>query len=231
MKVLISAMACDPFWGSESQVGWTAVRALAKDHDLWVVTGSRNRAHLERAQDEGLVPKNVRFAYAGTFGPFSSNRMRARFQDWQEYMGYSRAVLTIAGELHRKVGFDLAHHLTVATWRVASPLWRLGVPFVFGPVGGNERFPLRFLPMLRGAARAFELCRMGSNLVSRLSPSVRACIRRSSHVLAANPETAALAARMRGSDADVTCLSPGFFGEEKIRVFAGFGGRREVGGR
>jgi len=220
MKVLISAKACDPYWGSESQVGWSAVRGLAKDHDLWVITGKRNQAHLERAQAGGLVPKNVRFAYAGSFGRFSSNRMWARFQDWGEYLRYARAVLPIARDLHRKVRFDLAHHLTIATWRVASPLWRLDIPFAFGPVGGNEQFPLRFLPMLRGAARAFELCRMGSNLVSRLSPSVRACLRRSSHVLAANPETAALAARMRGSDADVTCLSPGFFGDDKIGEFA-----------
>jgi glycosyltransferase involved in cell wall biosynthesis len=220
MKVLISAKACDPYWGSESQVGWSAVRGLAKDHDLCVVTGKRNQPHLERAQAEGLVPKNVGFVYAGTFGRFSSNRMWARFQDWGEYIRYAGAVLPIARELHRKVRFDLAHHLTIATWRVASPLWRLDIPFAFGPVGGNEQFPLRFLPMLRGAARAFELCRMGSNLASRLSPSVRACMRRSSHVLASNPDTAVLAKQLRGSDADVTVLSPGFFGDEKIREFA-----------
>ena len=230
MKVLISAMACDPYWGSESQVGWSAVRGLAKDHDLWVITGKRNQPHLERAQAGGLVPENVCFVYAGSFGRFSSNRMRARFQDWGEYIRYAQAVLPIARDLHRKVRFDLAHHLTIATWRIASPLWKLGIPFAFGPVGGNEQFPLRFLPMLRGAARAFELCRMGSNLFSRLSPSVRACIRRSSHVLASNPETAALAAQMRGSDANVTLLSPGFFWDDKIKEFSASNAAKDVRG-
>jgi glycosyltransferase involved in cell wall biosynthesis len=220
MKVLISAKACSPYWGSESQVGWSAVRCLAKDHDLWVITGKRNQADLERADSEGLIPKNVRFIYTGSFGQYSSNRMRARFQDWNEYMGYSRAILPVAEDLHRRIQFDLAHHVTIATWRVASPLWQLGIPFVFGPVGGNEKFPLRFLPMLSGAARAFELCRMGSNMISRLSPAVRSCLCRSSHVLASNPDTAVLATRLRGSDANVTCLSQAFFTEDKIKAFA-----------
>jgi glycosyltransferase involved in cell wall biosynthesis len=220
MKVLISARACNPYWGSESFGGWSAVKCLAKDHDLWVVTGKRNQTHLERAESEGLIPKNVRFIYAGSFRPFSENRMWARFQDWNEYIGYSRAILPIAGDLHRRIQFDLTHHVSIATWRVASPLWQLGIPFAFGPVGGNEKFPLRFLPVLSGAARAFELCRMGSNMISRHSPAVRSCLRRSSHVLAANRETAVLATQLRGSDANVTHLSPAFFFDDKIKAFA-----------
>jgi hypothetical protein len=195
---------------------------------LWVITGKRNQAGLERAESEGLIPKNVRFIYAGSFGQFSENRLWARFQDWGEYIGYSRAILPIAQDLHRRIQFDLAHHVTIATWRVASPLWQLGIPFAFGPVGGNEQFPLRFLPMLSGAARAFELCRMGSNMISRLSPAVRSCLRRSSHVLVANPETAALATQLRGSDANVTHLSQAFFSDDKIKAFAASSAAKNV---
>jgi glycosyltransferase involved in cell wall biosynthesis len=228
MKVLISAKACSPYMGSESQVGWSAVQCLARDHDLWVMTGKRNHEHLERAAADGLIPKNVRFIYAGSFQPFSPNRMRARFQDWHEYVGYSKAILPLAVDLHRKIQFDLAHHVTIATWRVASPLWRLGIPFAFGPVGGNEQFPLRFMSMLGVTARAFELCRMGSNMISRLSPAVRSCIRRSAHILASNPDTAALAAQLRGSDANVTCLSQAFFPDDKIKAFTGSSAVRDL---
>jgi glycosyltransferase involved in cell wall biosynthesis len=227
MKVLLSAKACDPYMGSESHVGWSSALALAKDHDLWVLTGSRNRAPLERAETEGLIPKNIRFIYAGSFGRFSSNRMWARFQDWGEYASFARAILPIARRLHREVKFDVAHHVTIATWRIASPLWKLGIPFAFGPVGGAERFPIRFLGILSGPARAFELCRKASNVISRLSPAVRSCICRASHFWAVNNETFELAKQMRGSEAHVTNLCHTFFSEEKIKAFTGSGAVRD----
>jgi glycosyltransferase involved in cell wall biosynthesis len=221
MKVLISAKGCDPYLGSESHVGWSSTLALAKDHDLWVLTGRRNQAPLERAQSEGIIPPNVRFIFAGSFRPFSSSRMIAKFQDWGEYISFSREILPIARKLHREVRFDLVHHVTIATWRIASPLWKLGVPFLFGPVGGDERFPLRFMGILSGPARAFELCRKASNLFSRLSPSVRSCIRRAAHFWAVNSETFALAVELRGSDAHVSYLCHTFYSDDKIKAFTG----------
>jgi glycosyltransferase involved in cell wall biosynthesis len=147
--------------------------------------------------------------------------MRARFQDWGEYASFARAILPIARRLHREVKFDVAHHVTIATWRIASPLWKLGIPFAFGPVGGAEQFPFRFLGILSGAAKAFEICRKGSNVISRLSPAVRSCICRASHFWAVNEETFALAKQMRGSEDHVSNLCHTFFSDDKIKAFTG----------
>src|ERR1700726_1584361 len=127
MKILISAITCNPYSGSESYFGWSAVQCLSKDHELWVLTSSRNQSDLEHAKSHAVVPQNVRFAFlGGPFKPWHANRWIARFQNWKEYYSFSAKCLAVARELHRKVQFDLVHHVTVATWRVGSPLWKLG---------------------------------------------------------------------------------------------------------
>jgi glycosyltransferase involved in cell wall biosynthesis len=199
MKILVSALACNPHWGSESHFGWAAVQCLAQDHELWVLTTPRNRTDLEKAQAAGKIGENVHFVYAGQFNPWHPNRLRAHLQGWKEYVGFTKEILPVARELHQTIQFDVAHHLTLASWRVPCHLWKLGLPLVFGPVGGNEQFPSRFLPILSPMAAAFELARKLSNTVSSFSPGVRACIRQSAHVFAANAETESLLIRLRGT--------------------------------
>jgi glycosyltransferase involved in cell wall biosynthesis len=230
VKVLISAVACNPHWGSENYFGWAAVMALARDHELWVLTGRRNQPDLQRATNEGLAPANVHFVHAGEFQPWHSNRMRARLQSWREYRHYSHAILPVARQLHTTVNFDVVHHVTIATWRVASPLWQLGVPFVFGPIGGNEQFPARFFPMLSASATAFELARMASNVASRFSPGVRRCLREAAHVFVANPETERLMTAVRGSPNGVSRLSAGFYSDTQIENFARFAPEKKLDG-
>lgn len=220
MKIFLSAIACNPYLGSENYFGWAAVKCLARDHDLWVATSKRHRPGLEKAQFEGLVPRNVHFFYIGKYDEWRPSRWLGRLNDWKEYVNFSKAVLPLARDWQQKVKFDLAHHVTISTWRVATPLWKLDIPFVFGPVGGNEKFPLRFLAMLSPAAARFELFRMLSNVVSRFSPAVRACLRRSAHVLVSNLETENLVKAVRGSVLGVSRLLPGFYADTKIKAFA-----------
>ncbi len=222
MKVLISAVACNPYLGSENYFGWAAVRALARDHELWVLTSRRNEPDLERAKAEGLIPANIHFVHAGKFQPWHPNRMRARLQSWLEYLHFSKAILPLARQLHAVEKFSIVHHVTYATWRVASPLWQLKIPFVFGPIGGNEHFPTNFFPILSPTAAAFELARMASNVVSRYSPAVGNTIRRAAHVFCANAETEKLVKAVRASGKSTSSLTANFHSESSIRDFSRF---------
>ena len=230
MKILISAYSADPYLGSEDWFTWSAVRCLARDHELHVLTSSRNRDSLARAAGEGLIPPAVQFHYAGAVKPWSPGRLRARFQNWKEYVSFAGATLPVARQLMRTIKFDLAHHVTVASWRVASPLWQSGLPLIFGPIGGNEQFPVRFIPVLSPGAAAYELARMASNRVSRISPAVRNCLRRAAHVFAANLETEQLVKAMRGSDQGVSLLQPGFYSREAIADFSRFDTGKSMAG-
>lgn len=220
MKIFVSAIACNPYQGSENYVGWAAVKCLARDHDLWVATSKRHRLDLEKAEAAGLVPKNVRFITIGNYEEWRPSRRFGRLQDWNEYAAFSKAVLPVAREWHQKVKFDLVHHITIATWRIPSPLWQLGIPFVFGPVGGYTNCPLRFLSTLSPASARFELLRNLSSLVSRFSPSFRACVRNAAHIFTPEAETSALMARVRGTNRGVSLLCHAFYSEATIQTFA-----------
>lgn len=229
MKVLLSAAACNPELGSESHFGWTAARALARDHEVWVLTHEYHRPGIERAAARGEVSESLRFAYEGHDLKWHPNMMIARIQSWLEAGRWTRAALPLARALHRQVRFDVAHHLTLATWRVASPLWKLGIPFVWGPLGGGEMFPPAFGSILSRRALLYELVRGVSNFRSRHDRAVVNCARRATHILASNRETRALLERLRGSTEGINSLSAAFFPAEQIERFGGWE-TRDLGG-
>jgi glycosyltransferase involved in cell wall biosynthesis len=220
-KILVSAIACDPYKGSEPLHGWLACRSLAELGDLWLLVSGEHRAGLEKAQANGLVPENMRFIFVGEDRPYLENRMLARFQSWARYMSFSRSILRIAEEWHAREHFDLAHHVTYSTWRVGSPLWRLGIPFIWGPISGTEVFPFRkFAHVLSPSAKAFEMARILGGLYSGVLPEVRSSIRESFHIFAAHREAVPHLARLRGRAEGISVLSYYTFTPETIAAFA-----------
>jgi glycosyltransferase involved in cell wall biosynthesis len=115
------------------------------------------------------------------------------YRMWQ-WRAYERA-----RELHRELRFDVVHQVTLSTYREPGYLGRLGVPFVWGPLGGSENYPWRFLPAAgaRGAAR--EALRSLVNAAQlRLSPHVRSAARRADVVLSVNSDGDAAFERVLG---------------------------------
>ena len=62
MRILVSAYACSPGFGSEQGVGWNRALQLARFHEVWVVTRSKNRAAIEAALAREPRP-NLHFLY------------------------------------------------------------------------------------------------------------------------------------------------------------------------
>lgn len=149
LKVLISAYACSPFKGSEPGVGWGFVATLAQRHDLWVIVEEEKfRADIER-----YLAENPQFAESVRFVYLKKQRNRLLRKIWPPsyywyYRRWHEEALALAQALHKEVRFDLAHQLTMVGFREAGYLWKLGIPFVWGPVGGMGLFPWRFLPVV-----------------------------------------------------------------------------------
>jgi glycosyltransferase involved in cell wall biosynthesis len=149
LKVLVSAYACSPYQGSEPGVGWGFVAELAKHHDLWVIVEEEKfRADIERyLADKPAFSQNVKFHF------IQKQRNRLLRKLWppsyyRYYRQWHQDALVLAKKLHAEVSFDLAHQLTMVGFREPGYLWQLGVPFVWGPIGGMGLFPWRFLPKL-----------------------------------------------------------------------------------
>jgi glycosyltransferase involved in cell wall biosynthesis len=221
MKILISAIACSPLSGSEPLHGWIACRALANVADLWLLVSGNHRADIEEAWRRGLVPENMQFEFVGTPIKFFQSRLAARFQSWKAYMDFNKSILPIAKEMHARIGFDLSHHVTYSTWRVGSPLWRLGIPFIWGPISGTEVFPLaKFGNILSPSATAFEIARILGGIYSRLTPEVGLCAKHAFHIFAAHREAVPQLSRLRGRADGISVLSYYAFSAENIARFA-----------
>ncbi len=221
MKILISAIACDPFGSSEGLHGWLACRSLAALGELWLLVSDEHRAGVEKGRAQGLVPENMHFHFIGEAKRYHENRMIARAQSWGRYLKFSRSILPIARDLNERISFDLSHHVTYSTWRVASPLWRLGIPFIWGPISGTEVFPLKhFGPILSPSAKAFEAARVLGGRWSESNPEVRATAKNAFHIFAAHREAVPHLTRLRGSGDGISVLSYYTFSPETIAAFA-----------
>lgn len=189
MNILVSAYTCDPYRGSEAGVGWRAVCRIAERHDVFLLANVHNQAGWENARAEGLIPGRVqvRFVRGGT--ACSNNRAIARLQSWLNYMSYQRKVLKEALAWHQEIEFDLCHQLTIASWRVPSPLWRMPIPFVWGPIGGAGHMGKAFRSTLGISARCMEQLRDMSTWFATRTCKFRNCMRHATVVIAANEET------------------------------------------
>jgi glycosyltransferase involved in cell wall biosynthesis len=220
MKILLSAHACNPESTSESIVGWRCLLAVASRHEVWLLTAERNRGALERARDSGALPAKVRLHFAGKPFVKRKNPMAAKLQEWPYYSDVLKAARAVAVQLHREVGFDLVHHATFATWRIAVPYGELGVPFVIGPIGGGEIFDLRYSFYMSWQARIFEWFRNCATLASIANPGIRKTFQQVSVVLSANAETSRIVGRFVRSPERIRSLLVTSFPQEVIAKYA-----------
>jgi glycosyltransferase involved in cell wall biosynthesis len=188
LKVLLSAYACEPGKGSEPGMGWHwAVEIARLGHEVHILTRANNVPACERglAVLSGLrlsvhgydLPRWARWWKEGQRG------VRLYYVLWQR--GASRR----AQALHRAQHFDLVHHITFAVWRHPSFMGRLGIPFVFGPVGGGEDTPRALRRSLPLRAKIVEALRAAANLLAAVDPLLLSTLRRASLVLYKTTDT------------------------------------------
>lgn len=216
MKVLLSSIGCHPYGISEGIYGWRACEAIAKDHEVWVLTEPNNREHIERARAEGRVPGSMHIVYAGDPWVPHQNRMVARAQSWLSYMRFQKQCLPVARQLHAEIGFDVVQLVTYTTWRVGCPLWQLGIPLIWGPISGTEMFPLRFLGILSPSSMAFEFARIAQSLVGQLSTSVRECAEHAACIPTTHTQAYEWLSRLRGKTEGVSVFCNVFFADRYI---------------
>jgi glycosyltransferase involved in cell wall biosynthesis len=135
LKVLLSAYACEPEKGSEPGVGWNWAKQIARFNDVWVITRANNKEPIEHALKNEPMP-NVHWVY------FDLPRWLRFWKKGQRgvylyYYLWQIGSYFVARQLHNKVKFDVAHHVTMTMDWMLSGLALLKVPFIWGAVGGS----------------------------------------------------------------------------------------------
>lgn len=185
LKILFSAFAFAPNVGSEPGVGWRWAAELGKCHDVTVVTDATRRASVEA--DGVHLPPNVRVVY---FRPAWLRRMPLNSATAPLlYTLWQFGLLRFARGLQRERGFDVVLHSTYSVFRHPSFLGYLGIPFVFGPLGGGEDAPLALKRSIHGREKIKELLRSLLNKAALVDPFLWAAYRRATLILVSTEQT------------------------------------------
>jgi glycosyltransferase involved in cell wall biosynthesis len=162
---------------------------LAQFGETWVITRTNNRGAIEQALEAAGRELNIHFVYVD-LPPNLRRWKRGQRGIRLYYLLWQRAALRQARRLNSELRFDVAWHLTLANIWMGSTACRLGVPLVYGPVGGGVAPPWRLVRALGAKGVIYELLRAGGHLLGRyLNPLARASWRRASLILVQNEET------------------------------------------
>lgn len=203
MKVLLSAYACAPGHGSEPEVGLQVLDAALREHEVWVLTQPHMAERLRPWLAEHAAGERAHLVPIGPPAPDRQDGLGALVATQVSHERWQRAASAVAHELHADIGFDLAHHATLAAYWMRTAVADLGLPLVWGPVGGAVEPPIGLVPELglRGAVE--DAVRAAVRLAFWQRPVVRRAARAADVVLVQNSATRRRLSSQRG---DVTVL-------------------------
>ena len=197
MNLLLSAYACRPNTGTEPGVGWSWAWHLAQQgNEVWCFTGLHNRSFVETYLRKHPMA-HLHMVYVAT--PLLIEWLRRkhfRMFSYLHYWFWQRAAYRYARRLRRHVAFDVVHHATYGSLQMGSLLWKLNLPFIFGPVGGGQSAPRAFRSYLKKGWYVEQLRTFFSNSVLVNVYHTAATLRSAGLVLTTNDETYARARQL-----------------------------------
>lgn len=192
LNILLSAHEFSPIQGSECAVGWNLAVRLSKYHNITVLYASGTYLYPNLYSDavhayiqnngtiKGLTLINIdQPVITVRLGNFNKlfDKLGPTGMPPIYYLGYNfweKECLKKAKELIKEKQFDLAHHLTQIAYREPGYLWKLNIPFVWGPTGGATKLPPKIYKSLPRKFRLMEDFRNISNFYKlNLSSQIR----------------------------------------------------------
>lgn len=193
LRVLACAFTCCPpatpgFTGGEDVLGWNLVQQIARFHEVWVLTHAEDRQSIEQT----LADKPVEYLHFHYVELPRWLKPLLKFQGGHQvyyYLWQINAYLE-ARRLHRKLGFELFHHITYANDWMASFIGALlTIPYVRGPGGGAHRTPTSLQKEYTFGGRVWEKVRSIGQWLFRHDPVFLIGQNRASAILLCNRDS------------------------------------------
>ena len=168
LKILVSAYACSPNKGSEPGIGWNFVLGLSHHHKVYVIVEKRKW----EVPINTFLSKNPKLNQDLKFYFIDKKRNKPLRKIWPPsyywyYNKWQKKAYKLALQLDEEENFDIIHQLNMTGYREPGYLWKINKPFVWGPIGGLENSPWRFLPSLGFMGMLFFTGRNLMNLWQR----------------------------------------------------------------
>lgn len=208
--VLVLAYMISPDRGSEYAVAWNYVETMRESCDLTVLYGAAgpHMGDIEDFQtpnfDDSRDGNTVRFVFVEP--PPSAQWLNAlnrrgilTYSFYLAYRAWHRAAFAEAQRLCARQRFDVVHYVGPIGYREPGYLWRLPLPYVWGPIGGATSFPWQFRTTMPFKARLRLIARtLGNALQLRVSRRIGHALRRTDVLLTATTENQAIFLQHKG---------------------------------
>lgn len=189
MKITLVGHTISPFRGSEPGNTWNWAWHLSQHVEIEVFAHPHYRKEVEAFLAENPNPR-LRVTWVELQGKDPWDQTSERGLRLHYWLWLSEVRGRLRHALEGKKG-ALIHHVSWGTVSAPPPFTGLGVPVVWGPVGGGQTSPLSFL-WFCGREAPGELLRSLRVKALPLLPSWRARVRGYARVFATNRETARL---------------------------------------
>lgn len=156
-KILINCLSINPYIGGEWAVGWNVVKYLGQFCDITVLYPKEQFENKE-ADIVNEINKNPNFYKSITFIPVDNTKTGKKL--YEKSMGKTLAVNRLflygafkewmySSYLYAKNNLDLTnyklvHQLTMCGFREPGFMWKLDLPFYWGPIIGYWHIPFSY---------------------------------------------------------------------------------------
>lgn len=189
-KVLLSAFACNPTKGSEPGYGWNWAKHLNdQGYEVHCFTRIIGKEDIETM---GKIP-NLYFHYIKL--PFGLESLYTRSQAtmYLYYILWQWFLYRKARQLNKQVKFDIAHHVSWGSTQLGSFIYKLNIPFIFGPAGGGQKAPEVFKRFFLQHWDSEIKREKISNLLQRFNPAFKNTMKKAKVIIPSNIDTYELA--------------------------------------
>ncbi len=130
-------------------MGWNFAHQLSKKYEvhLLVEEGEFRETLTRYAEENPEEVKHMHFHYVRRHHHETLRSIYPPSYYWF-YRKWHREALKLAIELDKKENFDLVHQVTISGFREPGFLWKLGKPYIWGPLGGLTDAPWCLLSSL-----------------------------------------------------------------------------------
>jgi glycosyltransferase involved in cell wall biosynthesis len=231
IKILISCFAVSPNKGSEAGLGWNICNRISSDYNAIVLYGCESRTFhrdysIEEYYQKNGRATNLKFIW---IEPTKRAKLFLKIHDrtnlkilyYVAYRIWQKQAFVFATSLNKKENFDLVHQFNMIGFREPGFLWRLNLPFVWGPIGGTVNISLKYWSIL-GLIGSFKalIRNIGNSVQLNFSSRVHKAAQAANIMIAASTsEKRNLEARFKGKSIIVInetgCSDPLKFINEK----------------
>ncbi|RZL44001.1 MAG: glycosyltransferase [Pedobacter sp.] len=92
--------------------------------------------------------------------------------------------------LHKTYKFSLCHHVTWGSIQLGSFMYKIAIPFIFGPAGGGQKSSVAFKKYFGSAWAEEEKREKISKLMFKFNPACKTMLKKAKSILVSNPDTA-----------------------------------------